>query len=132
MTEATRNKCSRCKRPSIYEMRCCKKSTLCKKCFIELFEKRVRRTIRTNRLLNGNGRTAVALSGGKDSAVTLCILKDILKKAPQSKLVAMTIDQGIKGSEKCLEVSKRLCRELKSSTAYTHSRKNTAIPWTKP
>ena len=111
MNETARNKCSRCKRPSVYEMRCCKES-LCKKCFIELFEKRVRRTIRTNRLLCGSGRTAVALSGGKDSAVTLCILKDILKKAPQSKLVAVTIDQGIKGSEKCLEVSKRLCREL--------------------
>ncbi len=111
MTETIRNKCSRCKRPSVYEMRCCKES-LCKKCFIELFEKRVRRTIRTNRLLCGNGRTAVALSGGKDSAVTLCILKDILKKAPQSKLVALTIDQGIKGSEKCIEVSERLCREL--------------------
>jgi uncharacterized protein (TIGR00269 family) len=90
----------------------CHKESLCDKCFIELFEKKVRRTIRTNRLLRGEDKTAVALSGGKDSAVTLYMLKDILKKAPAEKLLAISIDQGIKESEKSLDVCKSLCKKL--------------------
>ena len=111
MMKKKKGSCSRCKRPAIYEMRCHKES-LCDKCFIELFEKKVRRTIRTNRLLRAEDRTVVALSGGKDSAVTLYMLKDILKKAPAGKLLAITIDQGIKGSEKSLDVCKQLCKKL--------------------
>ncbi len=111
MMDNKKERCSRCKRPAVYDMRCHTES-LCEKCFIDLFEKKVRRTIRTNRLLRAEDRTAVALSGGKDSAVTLYMLKDILKKAPSEKLFAITIDQGIKGAENGLEVSKRLCKKL--------------------
>jgi uncharacterized protein (TIGR00269 family) len=111
MTEKKKGICSRCRRPAIYEMRCHKES-LCGQCFTGLFEKKVRRTIRTNRLLRSEDKTLVALSGGKDSAVTLYMLKDILKKAPAEKLLAISIDQGIKGSEKSLKASKNLCKKL--------------------
>lgn len=111
MTAKKKGTCSRCRRPAVYDVRCNRES-LCEKCFVELFEKRVRRTIRTNKLLRKDDRTLVALSGGKDSAVVLYILKGLLKKAPEGKLAAISIDQGIKGTESALEASKTLCKDL--------------------
>jgi uncharacterized protein (TIGR00269 family) len=77
-----------------------------------MMENRVRKNIRANRLLGSLDRTAVALSGGKDSAVTLHILKVLHAKAPRSELSAITIDQGIKGTEDGLKAAKELCKRL--------------------
>jgi uncharacterized protein (TIGR00269 family) len=107
-----KKKCSRCKKEAVTELRYSKEA-LCKSCFMEFFERRVRKTIRTNSLLDARDKTAVALSGGKDSAVVLYILHGLSKKAPKSELVAISIDQGIGDfQKKGLAAAKKLCRTL--------------------
>lgn len=105
-------KCARCKRKAEIELKY-SGEFLCDNCFIELFEKRVRKNIRTNRLLKSTDKTAVALSGGKDSAVVLYILNNLHKNAPKSELVAISIDQGIeKYQKKSLNAAKAICKKL--------------------
>ncbi len=87
--------CSKCSRDSIIFLAYVKKH-LCQKHFIELFEKRARKTIRTDCPIKKGMRVAVGLSGGKDSTVMLNILADLQKDLP-FELVAVTIDEGIKG-----------------------------------
>jgi len=105
-------KCARCGRfAGKIELRYMK-AFICSSCFLSMIENRVRRNMRVNRLLGSLDRTAVALSGGKDSAVTLHIMKMLHAKAPRSELMAITIDQGIKGSEGGMKAAKELCKEL--------------------
>lgn len=86
---------------------------LCRNCFSELFEDRVRKNIRVNRLLGKRDRVAVALSGGKDSSVALYILNFLKKRAPKSELIAITVDQGIsKHQDEGVKAAKKLCRQL--------------------
>jgi uncharacterized protein (TIGR00269 family) len=91
------------------------KRILCKKCFSELFVKRIRRTIRKNNLLDKKDRkVAVALSGGKSSSTLLKILHELSKKAPRSKLIAISIDEGRDDEyrKKSLKISEEFCNEL--------------------
>ena len=48
---------------------------LCKKCFSEFTVKRVRETVEKYRMFGSTDKVAVAVSGGKDSAVLLYTLK---------------------------------------------------------
>lgn len=68
---------------------------LCKACFTKSIEERVRHTITRQEMLREDDRIAVGLSGGKDSVVLLHIMKKIEERFPSSKLVAITIDEGI-------------------------------------
>ena len=106
-------KCSKCNRTgNLIELKY-EKKFLCSQCFLRLFEKRVRRTIRLNKLLKPDDKTAVALSGGKDSSTVLYILKKHSEKIRKSELVAITIDQGIgKYQKKCLKAAEGLCSDL--------------------
>lgn len=106
--------CSNCKKfPSVIELRY-SREFLCRRCFSRLFEKRVRKTIRVNHLLNQNDKVAVGLSGGKDSVTLLKILHKLSKRAPKSKLIAISVDEGIHGyREKTLKIAKKICKELK-------------------
>ena len=45
--------------------------SLCKKCFLRYFERKVRKTIRVYKLIKKNDTIGIALSGGKDSITTL-------------------------------------------------------------
>ncbi|GAG10921.1 unnamed protein product, partial [marine sediment metagenome] len=81
------DRCSRCGKPGDVELKYSKKF-LCNSCFVRLFEKRVRKTIRLGKLLGPNDKIAVALSGGKDSSTALHILKELSEKIPSSELVA--------------------------------------------
>ena len=82
----------------------------CKEHFIYFFEKRVRRTIRMNRLIEGREKIAVAVSGGKDSLATLFILNKIFGKS--NEIVAVMVDEGIYGyRDKAIEIAKRNCEE---------------------
>ncbi|MCX8158185.1 MAG: TIGR00269 family protein [Candidatus Diapherotrites archaeon] len=65
----------------------------CKEHFCYFFEKRVRRTIRMNKLIEGREKIAVALSGGKDSITVLYILNKIFGKS--NEIVAIIVDEGI-------------------------------------
>ncbi|RLI91542.1 MAG: TIGR00269 family protein [Candidatus Altiarchaeales archaeon] len=105
-------KCARCNKRAEIELKY-SGEFLCGNCFIRLFEKRVRRNIRSNRLLKPTDKTAVALSGGKDSTVVLHILNDLHKRAPRSELIAISIDQGMgKFQEKSLNAAKAICKKL--------------------
>lgn len=86
-------KCSRCSRTAVVELKYFKEF-LCNRCFRGLFEKRVKRNIRVNKLLGKRDKVAVGLSGLRDSMALLFVLRKIFFKAPQSRLIAITIDDG--------------------------------------
>ena len=82
---------------------------LCKKHFIEDVERKIKLTIRKHFNIQKNDVIAIALSGGKDSAVLLYMLHKIFGPRPDVELVAITIDEGIKGyREHTLESAKEL------------------------
>jgi len=86
---------------------------LCKICFIESIERRVKRTIAKYNMFNHDDTIGVALSGGKDSVVLLQILNKIERRFPTSKLVALTIDEGIKGYRReAIEISREYCEKM--------------------
>ncbi len=107
----SRSSCYRCRKESVIELKYLGES-LCSRCFTELFEKRVRKTIRLNKLLKHDDRIGVALSGGKDSASALYILKQLTDKIPSSRVVAVTIDLGIKGNRGAVKSAVKLCKSL--------------------
>ncbi len=81
---------------------------LCKRCFIKSIEARVRRSITANKMLNEDDRIAIGLSGGKDSVVLLHLTRRIEEKFPRSRLMAITIDEGISGyREQSIEIARR-------------------------
>lgn len=85
--------CNRCSKPSYFEMRYLGEH-LCRKHFAEMFEKRARKTIRTNRLIGGADLVLVAVSGGKDSMTTLTLLADLLASNPRARVEAIHVDSG--------------------------------------
>ena len=101
--------CSRCKTPAEIELKYSGLS-LCKKCFLKFFESRVRKTIRLHNLIKSDDRVAVALSGGKDSASVLYILKKISEKIPSLEIFAVTIDEG--ADSESLKAASSLCFDL--------------------
>ncbi len=70
---------------------------LCQQHFIEYVEKRVKREIRDQISFDGRLTVSVALSGGKDSAVALTLLSEILGERRDTEVKAITIDEGIAG-----------------------------------
>ena len=105
-------KCSFCKNEAVY-FRANEGKYYCKNHFIRSVEKRVKRTIGQNKLVEDGDVIAVALSGGKDSTNTLYMLHKFFSKNPKIKLFAITIDEGIKGyREIVIEKAKELCNML--------------------
>jgi len=80
--------------------------------FLRIFEKRVKKNIRLNNLLSKEDRVVVALSGGKDSATCLYILRKLQEKKVFKELLAITIDLGIPELKKSLEKAKKICEML--------------------
>jgi len=82
--------------------------------FLEYFEKKVRRTIRTNNLVDKKENILVACSGGKDSTTVLYLLKNIFKDNKNIKVEAIHIDPSIGAYS---EINKKnitkFCRENK-------------------
>ena len=88
--------------------------TLCKNCFIEYFEKKVKKTIADYNLIDKNDHIIVAASGGKDSITTLYLLNKIFSKRKDVKITALAIDEGIHGyRDKSLEHLKKFCKKYK-------------------
>jgi len=85
----------------------------CRDCFIDYFERKVKRTIRQYKLIDKKDKILVAASGGKDSTVVLHILNQILKQRRQ-KITAFIIDLGIGDySKKNLSNLKKFCKKEK-------------------
>jgi len=81
--------------------------------FLRYFEKKVGRTMRSNKLLENDDKVCVALSGGKDSLVLLSVLKKLSERAPKSGLFAITIDEGAgKYKTETLKAARELCERL--------------------
>jgi uncharacterized protein (TIGR00269 family) len=70
---------------------------LCAGHLAEGVEGRVRETMAADGMPPGGSRVAVALSGGKDSTVLLSLLHGIARESGGLDLVAVTVDEGIRG-----------------------------------
>lgn len=104
--------CSKCGRPAVY-LRRYTAERLCPSCLVDTTLDRVRRTINKHQMLQEDDRIAVAISGGKDSAVLLHVLQQIEGKFPQSEIIPVTIDEGIRGyRDEALESAKALAKSL--------------------
>jgi len=64
-------------------------------------------------MLKFNDHLAVAVSGGKDSLSILHILSKLRRHRPQTKLTAVTVDEGIKGyRDEALTIAADSCKKL--------------------
>jgi uncharacterized protein (TIGR00269 family) len=88
--------CLKCKKPAVTYIRY-NGTHLCKNHFLEYFERRIKKDIKKQGRTPRKSKIAVALSGGKDSTVALHIIHDIFSKRPDLSLLAITVDEGIKG-----------------------------------
>lgn len=77
------------------------KTNLCPRCFVEHYIARVKKTVEEFKMFSEKNRVGVAVSGGKDSAALLHVLK---KAYPNTKFIALHINLGIpEYSEHCQE-----------------------------
>lgn len=105
--------CSVCGKDAVIDIPYMNKR-LCQVHFLDHFEsvfmKEVRQQIKFD---SGGGTVSVALSGGKDSSVTLYILHSILSVRRKVKVKAFTVDEGISGyRDKSIQTAGELCRSL--------------------
>jgi len=106
--------CTVCKRRDSFFFRPYSGERLCKKCFAESIEAKVRASIAKYRMFNFDDRIAVAVSGGKDSISLLHILAKMERFYPKATLVAVTVDEGIKGyRDEALGIATANCKKLR-------------------
>jgi uncharacterized protein (TIGR00269 family) len=106
--------CSACKTREAFYFRQYSGERLCKKCFTQSIEAKVRATITRYKMLRFNDHLAVAVSGGKDSLSLLHILAKMKQFRPKTTMTAVTVDEGIEGyRNEALEVAAENCRRLK-------------------
>lgn len=86
--------CSKCKNKAITYIRY-NGTHLCKEHFIQYFEKRVKKEITKQGKFGNNKKIGVAVSGGKDSIVCLHLIKKIISKRKDLKIIVLTVDEGI-------------------------------------
>ena len=105
--------CSACKTREAFFHRQYSGETLCKRCFTQSIEAKVRATITRYHMVNFNDHLAVAVSGGKDSLSLLHILAKMRSFRPKTSLIAITVDEGIKGyRDEALEIAASNCKKL--------------------
>ena len=105
--------CAMCKRRTAFFFRPYSGEKLCKKCFVESIEAKVRCTIAKYAMFSFDDRIAVAVSGGKDSISLLHILAKMERSHPKASLVAVTVDEGIKGyRDEALAIAVANCKTL--------------------
>lgn len=103
-----KGKCDRCSKKAEIELPY-GPHKLCREHFLHLFEKRVKKTCRANKLFSPGEKILVAYSGGKDSAVTLFLLNKIF--GARNEIQALLIDEGIPGyRDRALGIAEKNCR----------------------
>ncbi|MBN1455628.1 MAG: tRNA 2-thiocytidine biosynthesis protein TtcA, partial [Methanomicrobia archaeon] len=70
---------------------------LCDRHFIEDVERKVKREMRKQLMVERNDTIAVALSGGKDSSALLLMLTRLFHNRPDLSFFAIAVDEGIHG-----------------------------------
>ncbi len=86
---------------------------LCENHLYRSIEKRVKRRIRKESLLEESERWVVGLSGGKDSSVLLDIIERSFEKDPRVKIIALTLNEGIEDyRNKAVEKAEKLTEKL--------------------
>jgi len=104
--------CSKCQKPAVTFIRY-NGTHLCKDHFIDYFEKRVKKDIKKQGKTKKDSRIAIAVSGGKDSTVTLNIINDIFSIRANIDLFCITVDEGIRGyRDESIDFVKRNCKKL--------------------
>ena len=97
----------------------------CREHFIAFFERRVARTVRDYGLVKPREKIMVGVSGGKDSAVTLHLLKQI---CASNEIEAVMIDEGIPGyRDVSLQKGKELCKMLDIPYTLVHYGKEVGV-----
>ena len=106
-------KCSLCSSEAIYRAEY-NQNSYCRDHFSEMIERRFKREIRRQMQLGRKKTTVtVALSGGKDSSVTLYLMKKTLGNRNNTTIKAITVDEGISGYRSSgLESARKLCSSL--------------------
>lgn len=105
--------CSGCGIDQVFYRRELEGVSLCRRCFVNSVETKVRRTVTKRRMLAPNDTVAVALSGGKDSVALLRILWKLERRFPPARLVALTVDEGISGyRSEAIAISREICNEF--------------------
>lgn len=88
--------CSKCRRQAVIYQRYSGLS-LCRAHFEADFEAKAKRAIRVHRWLSSGDRIGVVVDGGKNSGALLYFLKRLVGKRRDVDLMAVTIDEGIRG-----------------------------------
>ena len=110
---AGKSVCDVCRRREVFFSRAYSGVKLCKPCFVESIEEKTRATIARYRMFEFDDKIAVGVSGGKDSVSLLHILGKIERDYPRAELVAITVDEGIKGyRDEALKIAVENCRKL--------------------
>ncbi|MDH5793489.1 MAG: TIGR00269 family protein [Candidatus Bathyarchaeota archaeon] len=105
--------CTVCKRREAFFFRPYSGEKLCRKCFAESIEEKVRGTIVKYGMFEFDDKIAVAVSGGKDSVSLLHILAKIERDYPKASLMAITVDEGIRGyRDEALKIAAENCKKL--------------------
>ncbi|MDI3501921.1 MAG: hypothetical protein PWR13_72 [Archaeoglobi archaeon] len=105
-------KCSKCKKEAVVFQRY-SGLWLCEEHFIRDVERKAKRRMRKNRMVERGDAIAVALSGGKDSSALLKFLHETFRERRDLKIFAITVDEGIEGYREPLRrYAGKLCDEL--------------------
>ena len=88
-------RCSFCGRKAAYNRRYAG-ALLCDRCMVKSVERRFRHAVNEHKLISPGERVAVAVSGGKDSVTCMQLLANYCREK-RCEIVAVTVDEGIKG-----------------------------------
>jgi uncharacterized protein (TIGR00269 family) len=85
----------------------------CARHFSRQLESKVKRTIKEKKLIEKEDRICVGLSGGKDSSLTLYLLKKFFEKRKDLEIFALFVDEGMRGHRDIgLKIAKKFCKNL--------------------
>lgn len=108
-----RKLCTSCKKRAAFFSRSYSGERLCKKCFVDSIESKVKNTINKYKMFRFDDKIAIALSGGKDSLSLLHILAKTEKNQQRSSIIAVIIDEGIQNyRDEALKIAISNCKQL--------------------
>ena len=105
-------RCSKCDRKAVAEIRYAG-IRLCREHFLQFIERKVKHEIRAQVRFEKDDRVLIAVSGGKDSMLTLYFMEKIFGKWREFEMLSVTIDEGIGDfRRKCAEVARNFSKSL--------------------